>query len=73
VTAIYFGSSLVCALVGIPACRAWGIRGAVLGILLSSAISAFTGFLMIRSRKLHQRMSAPGSERFSAESVSIST
>jgi O-antigen/teichoic acid export membrane protein/thymidylate kinase len=73
VTAIYFGSSLVCALVGIPACRAWGIRGAVLGILLSSAISAFTGFLMIRSRKLHQRMSEPGSERFSAESVSIST
>jgi O-antigen/teichoic acid export membrane protein/thymidylate kinase len=73
VTAIYFGSSLVCALVGIPACRAWGIRGAVVGILLSSAISAGTGFLMVRSRKLHARMSAPGAERLAPESVSVSS
>jgi O-antigen/teichoic acid export membrane protein/thymidylate kinase len=71
VTAIYFGSSLACALVGIPACRAWGIRGAVIGILLSSVISACTGFLMVRSRKLHARMSAPGAERLSPESVSV--
>ena len=73
VTAIYFGSSLACALVGIPACRAWGIRGAVIGILLSSAISAGTGFLMVRSRKLHARMSAPGAERLSPESLSVSS
>jgi len=48
VTAIYFGSSVVSILVGIPACRAWGVRGAVVGILLSSAVSAVSGFLMIR-------------------------
>jgi O-antigen/teichoic acid export membrane protein len=71
VTAIYFGSSVVCALVGIPAVRAWGIRGAVVGILLSSAISAFTGFLMVRSRKLQDRMTAPGTQQLSPESVSV--
>jgi O-antigen/teichoic acid export membrane protein len=62
VAAIHFGSSLVCVLVGIPACRAWGMRGAALGILLSSVISVLTGFLMIRSSKLQERMSAPGTE-----------
>ncbi len=62
VAAIHFGSSLVCVLVGIPACRAWGMRGAVLGILLSSIISVLTGFLMIRSSKLRERMSASGTE-----------
>ena len=76
VTAIYFGSSVVSILVGIPACRAWGVRGAVVGILLSSAVSAMSGFLMIRSRKLHERMSAPVHDRasrndpFTATSVS---
>ena len=73
VTAIYFGSSIVCVLVGVPACRAWGVRGAVIGILLSSIISVLTGFLMVRSRKLHERMSAPGTEQLASESVSIIT
>ncbi len=73
VTAIYFGSSVICALVGIPACQAWGIRGAVIGILLSSGISAITGFLMVRSRKLQERMSTAGTEQLSPESVSISS
>jgi O-antigen/teichoic acid export membrane protein len=72
VTAIYFGSSLVCILVGIPACRAWGIRGAVIGILLSSTVSALTGFLMVRSRKLHERMSTSDTKQLSPESLSIS-
>jgi O-antigen/teichoic acid export membrane protein len=73
VAVIYFGSSLACVLVGIPACRAWGIRGALIGILLSSVISVVTGFLMIRSRKLHERMSAPNTEQLSPESFSISS
>jgi O-antigen/teichoic acid export membrane protein len=73
VAGIYFGSSLACVLVGVPACRAWGIRGAVIGILLSSTISVLTGFLMVRSRKLHERMCAPGTERLAPESVSISS
>jgi O-antigen/teichoic acid export membrane protein len=73
VAAIHFGSSLVCVLVGIPACQAWGIRGAVVAILLSSIVSVLTGFLMVRSRKLHERMSAPGSEQLSPESLSISS
>jgi O-antigen/teichoic acid export membrane protein/thymidylate kinase len=72
VAAIYFGSSLVCILVGVPACRAWGIRGAVIGILLSSAVSALTGFLMVRSRKLHERMSTSDTKQLSPESLSIS-
>ena len=71
VAAIYFGSSLVCVVVGIPACRAWGIRGAVIGILLSSVISVLTGFLMIRSSKVHERMSAPGIEQPTSEPISI--
>jgi O-antigen/teichoic acid export membrane protein len=71
VAAIYFGSSLVCVLVGIPACQAWGIRGAVVAILLSSIVSVLTGFLMVRSRKLHERMSAPGTEQLSPESLSV--
>ena len=70
VAAIYFGSSLGSLLVGIPACRAWGIRGAVIGILLSSFISVSTGFLMVRSRILHKRMSASSPEHLSPESVS---
>ena len=69
VALIYFGSSAVSLLVGIPACRAWGIRGAVIGILLSSMISVLTGFLMVRSRKLHKQMSASSPEHFSPESV----
>jgi hypothetical protein len=73
VAGIYFGSSLACVLVGVPACQAWGIRGAVIGILLSSTISVLTGFLMVRSRKLQERMSAPGTERLAPESVSISS
>jgi O-antigen/teichoic acid export membrane protein len=70
VAAIYFGSSLVSLLFGIPACRAWGIRGAVFGILLSSIISVLTGFLMVRSRNLRKRMSAANPEHLPAESVS---
>ena len=69
VAGIYFGSSAVSLLVGIPACRAWGIRGAVIGILLSSIISVLTGFLMVRSRKLHKQMSASSAEHLSPESV----
>jgi O-antigen/teichoic acid export membrane protein len=72
VTAIYFGSSLACVLIGIPACKAWGLGGAVTGILLSSFISVVTGFLMVRSRKLTARMSAPGAEQLDPTPVSIS-
>jgi O-antigen/teichoic acid export membrane protein/thymidylate kinase len=71
VTAIYFGSSAASILVGIPACKAWGIRGAVIGILLSSAISTFSGFLMLRSRKLHEQMSVPVAEGLAPRSASI--
>jgi O-antigen/teichoic acid export membrane protein/thymidylate kinase len=72
VAAIYFGSSLVCVLVGIPACRAWGIRGAVLGIMLSSLISVVTGFMMIRSYKRPEQISDAETEQQPSESLSIS-
>jgi O-antigen/teichoic acid export membrane protein len=71
VTAIYFGSSLLAAVVGIPACKAWGIRGAVLGIMISSIVSAVTGFLMVRSGKLHGRIAAAETEQLAPESVSV--
>ncbi|HEX4643567.1 MAG TPA: hypothetical protein VH161_08860, partial [Candidatus Acidoferrales bacterium] len=71
VTAIYFGSSVVSILVGIPACKVWGIRGAVVGILLSSAISMVSGFLMVRSRKLQDRMTTPGAEQFAPRAASV--
>jgi O-antigen/teichoic acid export membrane protein/thymidylate kinase len=73
VAAVYFGSSLVCVLVGVPACRAWGIRGAVIGILLSSIISVLTGFRMLQSHKLHERVSASDTQKIASESFSISS
>jgi O-antigen/teichoic acid export membrane protein len=42
---VYFSSSLVSIMVGIPACRAWGCRGAVLAILLSTVTTCIAGFL----------------------------
>jgi O-antigen/teichoic acid export membrane protein/thymidylate kinase len=55
VAAIYFGSSVACIVVGIPACWALGITGAVLGILLSSVVAVLTGFWMLCSRKSEVR------------------
>jgi O-antigen/teichoic acid export membrane protein len=54
VALIYFGASLVALLVGIPACRQWGIRGAMLSILLSSITAFLTGFQILRSRSRKQ-------------------
>jgi O-antigen/teichoic acid export membrane protein/thymidylate kinase len=50
VALIYFGASVVALLVGIPACRAWGFRGAILAILLSSMMAFLAGFQILRSR-----------------------
>jgi O-antigen/teichoic acid export membrane protein/thymidylate kinase len=50
VSLIYFAASLVALLVGIPACRAWGFRGAILAILLSSVAAVVAGFQLLRSR-----------------------
>jgi O-antigen/teichoic acid export membrane protein/thymidylate kinase len=50
VSLVYFGASVVALLVGIPACRAWGFRGAILAILLSSTMAFLTGFQILRSR-----------------------
>jgi len=60
VARIYFGASLVAVLVGIPACRQWGFRGAMFSILLSSITAFLTGFQMLRSRS---RAALPGIER----------
>jgi O-antigen/teichoic acid export membrane protein/thymidylate kinase len=50
VSLVYFGASVVALLVGIPACRAWGLRGAILAILLSSMMAFLAGFQILRSR-----------------------
>ena len=59
VSGVYFGSSLVSILVGIPACWAWGYRGAILAILLSSIATCIAGFLKCSGpktmRDAHQR------------------
>jgi O-antigen/teichoic acid export membrane protein len=60
VARIYFGASLVALLVGIPACRQWGFRGAMFSILLSSITASLTGFQMLRSRS---RQPLPGIEK----------
>jgi O-antigen/teichoic acid export membrane protein/thymidylate kinase len=54
VALVYFGASLVALLVGIPACRQWGIHGAMLSILLSSITAFLTGFQILRSRAREQ-------------------
>jgi O-antigen/teichoic acid export membrane protein len=65
VSLIYFGASIVALLVGIPACRAWGFRGAILAILLSSMTAFLTGFQMLRSR---DRQPVPDTEQIALES-----
>jgi O-antigen/teichoic acid export membrane protein len=45
VSAVYFFASVVSILVGIPACFAWGYKGAILAILLSSMTACTAGFL----------------------------
>src|SRR4029077_7071346 len=59
VSGVYFGSSLVSILVGIPACWAWGYQGAILAILLSSMTTCIAGFLKCSGpktmRATHQR------------------
>jgi len=45
VSGVYFISSLVSVVVGIPACIAWGYRGAIVSILLSSLTACISGFL----------------------------
>jgi O-antigen/teichoic acid export membrane protein len=54
VAAIYFVSSLVSVLIGIPACWAWGVRGAVVALALSSIAAVVTGFHMLTSDKGEQ-------------------
>jgi O-antigen/teichoic acid export membrane protein/thymidylate kinase len=73
VSLLYFGASLIALVVGIPACLAWGFRGAILAILLSSITTFVVGFQMLRSRKLQDRALAPGTEQIAPESVSISS
>jgi O-antigen/teichoic acid export membrane protein/thymidylate kinase len=65
VSLIYFGASIVALLVGIPACRAWGFRGAILAILLSSMTAFLAGFQMLRSR---DRQPVPDTEQIALES-----
>ena len=69
VALIYFGATLVALFVGIPACWAWGFRGAILAILLSGMTSFLVGVQMLRSRKQHERAPAHGTP----ESFSISS
>jgi O-antigen/teichoic acid export membrane protein len=65
VSLIYLGASIVALLVGIPACRAWGFRGAVLAILLSSVTAFLAGFQILRSR---DRLPVPDTEQIALES-----
>lgn len=65
VSLIYFGASIVALLVGVPACRAWGFRGAILAILLSSMMAFLAGFRMLRTR---DRQPAPDTEQIALES-----
>jgi O-antigen/teichoic acid export membrane protein len=65
VSLIYFGASIVALLVGIPACRAWGFRGAILAILLSSMTAFLAGFQLLRSRN---RQPVPDTEQIALES-----
>jgi O-antigen/teichoic acid export membrane protein len=65
VALIYFGASTVALLVGIPACRAWGFRGAILAILLSSTMAFLAGFRVLRSR---DRQPVPEGEQIALES-----
>ena len=65
VALIYCGASAIALLVGIPACRAWGFRGAILAIFLSSMTAFFVGFQMLRSR---DRQPISDSEQVALES-----
>jgi O-antigen/teichoic acid export membrane protein/thymidylate kinase len=71
VAAIYFGSSVVCLLVGIPACWAWGIPGAVLGILLSSVMAVLTGFWVLCARQATGPASELGAKQIRRSSIIV--
>jgi len=66
VSLIYFAASVVALLIGLPACWAWGLRGAILAILVSSITAFLAGAWMIRSRRLYERMSVPVPEQRTA-------
>ena len=71
VAAIYCGSSVVCMLVGIPACWAWGILGAVLAILLSSVMAVLTGFWILCSRKSDEPAPEFGAKQVARSSIIV--
>jgi O-antigen/teichoic acid export membrane protein len=48
VLVVYGAASIVCVLVGVPAARAFGIRGAIWGINLSSVAALATGIVLVR-------------------------
>ena len=47
---IYLWSSAVTAGLGTPAIRAWGVRGAIVALVLSSFAALFSGYLTLRVR-----------------------
>ncbi|MFY9527630.1 MAG: hypothetical protein WBC04_14220 [Candidatus Acidiferrales bacterium] len=66
---VYFSSSLVSIMVGIPACRAWGYRGAVLAILLSSVTTCIAGFLKCPGpQERYRHVSAHGAKQMHPDS-----
>ena len=47
---VYGAASIVCLLIGVPAVRAYGIRGAIWGINLSSVAALATGIALVRAK-----------------------
>ena len=70
---IYLCSSAVAAGVGTPAIWAWGMRGAVLALVLSSLAALVNGYLVLRARFRTEQSRGTFKEPVVAEPASLSS
>ena len=70
---IYLCSSAVAAGVGTPAIWAWGMRGAVVALVLSSLAALVSGYLILRGRVRTQQSRGTFKEPVIAEPASLSS
>jgi O-antigen/teichoic acid export membrane protein/thymidylate kinase len=70
---IYLFSSAVATGVGIPAIWAWGMRGAVVALALSSLTAIISGFLILRIRVRPEQSPGTVSEPVAVEPASLSS
>jgi O-antigen/teichoic acid export membrane protein len=70
---IYLYSSAVAVAVGTPAIRAWGMRGAIIALVLSSLTALISGYLTLRASIRTEQSREAFKEPVVAQPVSLSS